>query len=319
MTARTGSRLAGFTLIELLVVIAIIAILIGMLLPAVQKVRTAAARTQSVNNLKQIGLATHAYHDARGFLPPALDYVPRTLPIKDGASHGSAFFHILPYIEQDSLYQSSLVDYDIYNVPTGTVGEAVVLSMFEIVGTARLYYAGGLSAANVKTYVAPLDPTNVLGGISYLANDELLDGKRKLSTITDGSSNTMMYAEGHSDAKYSYYDNGAGLTIVWARPSGVNNSFDSYYDFSSVLPDSVYLYGGDACRFRRNPYPTEATTFEDRPQAFTANPLVPQGLAPGGIVVGRGDGSVRVVAPSIAKETWDAAITPAGGEPPYEW
>src|SRR5262249_40925229 len=96
---------SAFTLIELLVVIAIIAILIGLLLPAVQKVREAAARTQCSNNLKQLGLAVHNYAGAYSSKLPALTSDIK-VPIY-GAYNGGIFYTLLPYIEQQGLFQSA--------------------------------------------------------------------------------------------------------------------------------------------------------------------------------------------------------------------
>jgi prepilin-type N-terminal cleavage/methylation domain-containing protein len=132
-------RRQGFTLIELLVVIAILAVLIGLLLPAVQKVREAANRIQSVNNLRQIGLACHHCNDAHGKLPPMLGWFPGQ---GAGNGHGTAFFHLLPYLEQDNLYRRAR------NPATGAheVGH------------------GGVHATPIATFLNPSDPSVDLPG-----------------------------------------------------------------------------------------------------------------------------------------------------------
>src|SRR5437763_1670560 len=105
VTIMQTSTRKGFTLIELLVVIAIIAILIALLVPAVQKVRDAAARTQCINNLKQMGLGFHSLHDAYKRLPPAGRNAFNLSIV--GANYSGPFFHLLPFVEQQQLYQAA--------------------------------------------------------------------------------------------------------------------------------------------------------------------------------------------------------------------
>jgi prepilin-type N-terminal cleavage/methylation domain-containing protein len=133
--ARSRRRRGAFTLIELLVVIAIIAVLIGLLLPAVQKVREAAARARSANNLKQIALAAHACYDTHQCLPPMLGDFPGAGP---GTGTGTVFFHLLPFVEQNNLYRQAL------NPATGR---------YEV-------SFAGTNAQPVGVYGNPADPSN---------------------------------------------------------------------------------------------------------------------------------------------------------------
>jgi prepilin-type N-terminal cleavage/methylation domain-containing protein len=162
-------RRCGFTLVELLVVIAIIAVLIGLLLPAVQKVRDAAARAQSMNNLKQIGLALHHLADThQGNMPPTDGVWAR---FADGKVPATLFFHVLPYIEQENLY--------------------------------RKYLAAPETALEVvKLFIAPGDFTARSGEAvtSYASNHLLFEppGPHFPSSITDGTSNTIFLIERYS-------------------------------------------------------------------------------------------------------------------------
>ncbi len=211
-------RRRGFTLIELLVVIAILAVLIGLLLPAVQKVREAASRIKCVNNLKQLGLAMHNYHDAMQAFPPAYvnkggSYLNSGFPF----THGFAPF-ILPYIEQQPLYNLYRWDLPQY-APQNEPVFATQLKIFQCPSAPEQgrYFTGG-PFAYFGTKSACGDYTLTLGVNSVLAQLGLADtvgdyrgalndtptpdltlspnptGTR-IAAITDGTSNTILLTE----------------------------------------------------------------------------------------------------------------------------
>ncbi|MCI0463580.1 MAG: DUF1559 domain-containing protein [Gemmataceae bacterium] len=219
----------AFTLIELLVVIAIIAVLIGLLLPAVQKVREAANRMSCQNNLKQLGLAIHNYHDTYGFFPPAWNYEPPKPPQRTtGVTHAWSTF-LLPYAEQDNLYKNYDFNKLLYVEPNLTIIQTP-LKVFQCPSApspGRLYafplpanilpaVPAGTLRASASDYVATtgirnwnqlvspnpsetgLQDIGQRHGVLNARSAELpaVGGRRlSLMQITDGSSNTMVVTE----------------------------------------------------------------------------------------------------------------------------
>jgi len=290
-TLRWWKRGRGFTLIELLVVIAIIAILIGLLLPAVQKVREAAARTQSTNNLKQMTLALHACNDTYKTLPCAIGMFPANGWSSQWtpANQGTVFYYILPFIEQQNLYNQ----------------------------TQNWSWNNGNQV--VKTFVAPGDPSVPStgtsnwagrGATSYFANTYALQGNqfgayyafsqaRISATFTDGTSQTIGFTEHFGNCgsgQYAWSDSYSGWGGWGSGNGGTTNG-------ASVPGGSPYL----PVILNFNPPQFGATL-------NSCNYAQCQGFSSGGILVSLMDGSVRLVSQGVTNIAWSSALTPSNGE-----
>jgi prepilin-type N-terminal cleavage/methylation domain-containing protein/prepilin-type processing-associated H-X9-DG protein len=311
MRPRTRPRV-GFTLIELLVVIAIIAILIGLLLPAVQKIREAANRMKCANNLKQLGLAAHNFNDTYSYLPPQYGY--------DGTNSGNfgtIFFHLLPFIEQDNVQ-------NLAQTAGGPATSYLGISFTKTPG--RDLRSSGMEGQPVKTYQCPTDPTAPQvnaswgwSGASYASNFRVFgslqgtdpagvdngvasgqiavwQGRPVLpATFADGTSGTLMFAEKIGQCNTSPPSSADGGNM-WTRWDWLD-----YWQ-----PTFAAFITGPSSKFQVNPMPY---TF-----GGPCNPRLAQSLHTGGMNVGLGDGSVRFLTGSISADVWWALCTPNGGE-----
>jgi prepilin-type processing-associated H-X9-DG protein len=282
------NRRSGFTLFQLLVVLAVLAILLALLLPAVQKVREAAARVQSQNNLKQIGIACHNYHDVYGTFPPGVD-----------DKHFSAAARLLPYIEQNNLYKT--ID---FKKPADDKANA----------NAR--------QAIIKTFLSPLDPvlsvsadaapTNYLfnAGSKYPLKDNdglfYFDSKVKLAAILDGTSNTLLTGEtlkgagGRRTVQRQYVGLPAAALAGLTEESGVKD----FADGKNVRADrcAAWIDG----RFLQGTFTGTRVLNDPRPDVGCGGA--------GGLSalrglrdyanIGMADGSVRVIGRQVKLDVW---------------
>jgi prepilin-type N-terminal cleavage/methylation domain-containing protein len=296
MTIMAHERRPALTLLELLVVLAIIGVLIMLLLPAVQKVREAANRLKCSNNLWRTAVATHNFHDTYNQLPPAIGSV--------GGGSGTWFFHLLPFIEQDPLYQSSRVG--------GTYTVA----------------APGVYDRPIQVWLCPSDPSvgpggtvtddtgTAWGACSYAANNWIAlcvinasgsnynidyNGVARWESVTDGLSQTVLYGE-----KYATCTNAA-------NPIG-GCSWSYYRTDAAAWP----LWAG------LGPVINSQSMFQVQPRQGNCIAWAIGGLGstshPSGMMVCMCDGSVHLLAAGLDPTIWWHLNTPRGGEPiPGDW
>jgi len=283
---RMFRRWRGFTLIELLVVIAIIAILIGLLVPAVQKVREAANRLSSSNNLKQQTLATVNMADTnQGLLPTySGSYYPNTQPWNNNSwtsAYGSPFFHLLPYIEQEPLYKAA----------SWTPNPGWNMKYYGVIPT-QFWNAP-------KIYTAAGDPSFQNTGsnawqTSYVVNFDAFGGYNGNiiypAGFADGTSNTILFAESY--ARLHWWLDGSNWFMGTTQHLNWNWSVGYSWAQTPKTPP-----------FQVKPMPTANA------QYWTA-----QSFSTAGIMVGMGDGSARMVSASVTPRTFMAACTPAGND-----
>jgi prepilin-type N-terminal cleavage/methylation domain-containing protein/prepilin-type processing-associated H-X9-DG protein len=334
----------GFTLIELLVVIAIIAILIGLLLPAVQKVRDAAARMSCSNNLKQIGLACHNYHDAYNGMPPAWLYEPPAPPTRPTATAVGWGLLLLPYLEQDPVYRGYNQDLNMFD----TANQAMTLSQLKLFkcpatpngdrvvelpippgvlpGMPGGTFRGGPSDYSATTGIrnwcnfmgTPCDPPDIgqrwgaLQPWSTTAAAVAALGARRftLITITDGTSNTILVSEvaGTPDV---YNRNRQKISPLPGAPAPIL-AVSYGAGWANPYNGENWLSGSPVDG--NNPHTAAGSSGPCLINCSNYNGRGLYSFHSGGVNAAMADGSVKFLRESMATRQLAFAITAVGGE-----
>lgn len=329
MRSQFKSNNRGFTLIELLVVIAIIAVLISLLLPAVQSAREAARRSQCINNLKQLGLAMHNYNDVNNVLP-----LGRTLQAGTYRPF-SQFARILNYMEQRNTFDTinfNLGSFDIQNVTASSITVQSFLCPSDTVTTTPVgLVAAGFKAApisyranegtSVAMWYGAEDTSNVNNNIVIPPNGLFFSSQGiNLASITDGTSNTAAFSEhltGDFNQAVATEMSDTFRPGTYPANSDQAVQFCQNFDFRNVALQGVsdvgapwtYGYHSTTSYWHSSGPNTRSCMFPPSRISTTAT-----SRHPGGVNVTMADGSVRFVKTSVNITTWRAIGTRNGGE-----
>jgi prepilin-type N-terminal cleavage/methylation domain-containing protein len=280
MNVRRTQRPAGFSMIELLVVLAVLGFLLALLLPAVQKVREAASRAQTQNNLKQMALALHECQDTYKVMPPAYG----KFAAAGVKTPHSIHVYLMPFIEQQNVYK-------------------------------EIVQGQGNDRAVIPTFVSPADPSHPNpAGVQDIAANLRAFSTKGMNTAGDAPMPALGKEEPGAARIPNTFTDGTSNTIVFGTRYGVCGEGGSRYA-STPNTNTAAFFGQNPAKVAARPADVTAT-FLLHPAAgqCVPTPLMAHSFFTSGIDVAMGDGSSRTVSAAISPQTWNAALTPSAGD-----